>query len=135
MKIYFAGSITGGRDDQALYLEIIELLREHGEVVSEFIGEAALTHMGSQRSQDETYRYDISLIDQADWIVAEVTTPSLGVGYELGYGEAYQKKILCIYRPREGRMLSAMVAGNPNLTVKQYQTTADAAAIFDELLK
>jgi hypothetical protein len=37
MKIYFAGSIRGGREDAALYLEIIEYLKTFGEVLTEHI--------------------------------------------------------------------------------------------------
>ena len=33
MKIHFAGSIRGGRDDKELYLEIINLLRKYGKVL------------------------------------------------------------------------------------------------------
>jgi hypothetical protein len=31
MKIYFAGAIRGGRQDAALYYEIVEQLQKHGE--------------------------------------------------------------------------------------------------------
>ena len=33
-------------------------------------------------------------------MVAEVTQPSLGVGYEIGRGFALGLKILCLYRPQ-----------------------------------
>ena len=36
-------------------------------------------------------------------LVAEVTQPSLGVGYEIGRAVAMDKKILCLYRPQEGK--------------------------------
>ncbi len=36
-------------------------------------------------------------------MIAEVTQPSLGVGYELGRAVDMNKKILCIYRPQEGK--------------------------------
>ena len=36
-------------------------------------------------------------------IVAEVTQPSLGVGYELGRAVAMGKRILCLYRPQENK--------------------------------
>lgn len=36
-------------------------------------------------------------------IVAEVTQPSLGVGYELGRAVAMKKQILCLFRPSSGR--------------------------------
>ena len=35
MKIYFAGSIRGGRDDVGLYEQIIEILNSYGEVLTE----------------------------------------------------------------------------------------------------
>uniref|UniRef100_A0A673T5T4 2'-deoxynucleoside 5'-phosphate N-hydrolase 1 n=1 Tax=Suricata suricatta TaxID=37032 RepID=A0A673T5T4_SURSU len=44
-------------------------------------------------------------------VVAEVTQPSLGVGYELGRAVALNKRILCLFRPQSGRVLSAMIRG------------------------
>ncbi len=42
----------------------------------------------------------INISFQSDIIVAEVTQPSLGVGYELGRAVAMKKPILCLYRPQ-----------------------------------
>jgi hypothetical protein len=39
IKIYFAGSIRGGREDAAFYHQIIALLIEYGEVLTEHIGD------------------------------------------------------------------------------------------------
>lgn len=36
-------------------------------------------------------------------VVAEVTQPSLGVGYELGRAVALHKPVLCLFRPQSGR--------------------------------
>ena len=36
-------------------------------------------------------------------LVAEVTQPSLGVGYEIGRAVDMKKKILCLFRPQSGR--------------------------------
>ncbi len=36
-------------------------------------------------------------------IVAEVTQPSLGVGYELGRAVALNKRVLCLFRPSSGK--------------------------------
>uniref|UniRef100_A0A8C5LFV7 5-hydroxymethyl-dUMP N-hydrolase n=1 Tax=Jaculus jaculus TaxID=51337 RepID=A0A8C5LFV7_JACJA len=54
---------------------------------------------------------DLAWLQQADVVVAEVTQPSLGVGYELGRAMALNKQILCLFRPRSGRVLSAMIRG------------------------
>jgi len=36
-------------------------------------------------------------------VVAEVTQPSLGVGYEIGRAIEKNKKILCLFRPDSGK--------------------------------
>uniref|UniRef100_A0A9L0RAR5 2'-deoxynucleoside 5'-phosphate N-hydrolase 1 n=1 Tax=Equus caballus TaxID=9796 RepID=A0A9L0RAR5_HORSE len=54
---------------------------------------------------------DLAWLQQADVVVAEVTQPSLGVGYELGRAVALNKRILCLFRPQSGRVLSAMIRG------------------------
>ena len=36
-------------------------------------------------------------------LVAEVTQPSLGVGYEIGRAVDMKKKVLCLFRPQSGR--------------------------------
>lgn len=36
-------------------------------------------------------------------VVAEVTQPSLGVGYELGRAVDMKKKVFCLFRPSSGR--------------------------------
>jgi hypothetical protein len=50
MKIYFAGAIRGGRDDHALHLQIIERLREYGEVLTEHVGDSRLDALGEAGS-------------------------------------------------------------------------------------
>jgi len=35
-------------------------------------------------------------------VVAEVTIPSLGVGYEIGRAVAMGKRVLCLNRPKDG---------------------------------
>ena len=39
-------------------------------------------------------------------LVAEVTQPSLGVGYEIGRAIENNKKILCLFRPHSGKCKS-----------------------------
>mgnify|MGYP006130978695 FL=1 len=38
MRIYFAGSIRGGRDEEANYLKIITYLTNFGQVLTEHVG-------------------------------------------------------------------------------------------------
>ncbi len=64
-QIYFAGSIRGGRQDQALYLEIIERLKKYGEVLTEHIGDAALSSVGEDNSNQYIHERDLGLAQKA----------------------------------------------------------------------
>jgi hypothetical protein len=122
MDIFFSGSIRGGRDDAALYREVIDMLEGHGDVLTEHVGaedvEAKEAAVGL--SDGDIYQQDVAWLRQADAVVAEVTTPSLGVGYELGRAVAWGKPVLCLYRPTGDHELSAMVRGNDDVTVEEY---------------
>jgi nucleoside 2-deoxyribosyltransferase len=133
MKIYFAGSIRGGRDDWKLYFEIINLLRGYGEVLTEHIGEESLSTLGEKDLDDKAiHDRDIAWLREADVLVAEVTTTSLGVGYEIGKATEWKKPVLCLYRPAEGRLLSGMLRGSRDVRVCEYQTVAELKKVFDE---
>ena len=133
MKIYFAGSIRGGRDDQALYLDIIGRLGAYGRVLTEHVGDSGLDALGEEGSDEEIHDRDINWLREADCLVAEVTTPSLGVGYEIGRALEWGKPILCLFRRSSGRALSAMIAGSGAVKSRDYESTADLDEIFREV--
>jgi len=136
MKIYFAGSIRAGRNDADIYLEIINHLKKYGEVLTEHVGNEQLSIKG-EKGLSEKYIYDRDLewLISSDVIIAEVTTPSLGVGYEIRFAVEHNKKILCLYKQQEGKKLSAMVLGCPQITNVNYDSITEAKKIIDDFLK
>lgn len=132
MKIYFGGAIRGGRDDAELYLQMIEETKKYGTVLTEHLGDKTLSAMGEEVSNNYIFERDYAWVKEADAMVMEVSTASLGVGYELGLGDALGKPILCLYREKEGRLLSAMVDGNMRNTVRRYQTLEDVKTVLNE---
>ena len=131
MKIYFAGSIRGGREDARLYLSIIDYLKQFGEVLTEHVGDASLTSFGEDGTSDTfIHDRDMDWLLSSDLIVAEVTSPSLGVGYEIGRAIEQGKRIICLYRKQEGRNLSAMIAGSKDVTVEHYDNLESAKRII-----
>ena len=135
MKIYFAGSIRGGRGDASLYQQIIALLRQHGEVLTEHVGDANLTSVGEDGPSDaEIYERDMAWLTEADVVVAEVTIPSHGVGYEVARAEGLGKPVLCLYRPVTGRPLSAMLAGHSGIRCEVYGSAAELGPILNRFL-
>jgi len=136
MKIYFAGSIRGGRDDKEIYFAIITELGKYGTVLTEHVGDKKLSSQGEVTITDKyIFDRDMSWVKESDLIVAEITTPSLGVGYEIGQAQSMGKPILCIFRQTEGKRLSAMMAGNSNLKNLEYKTIEDISRILKEYFK
>ncbi len=133
MIIYFAGSIRGGRQDVDLYGCIIDLLRQHGLVLTEHVGDKNLNEAGL--SDAAIYRRDMRWLDQADTLVAEVTVPSHGVGYEIARAEMLGKRVLCLHRPRSGRRISALLAGNRGIECQSYQRMDELTTILERFFQ
>ena len=129
MKIYFAGSIRGGRDEKNVYLQIIDYLSTFGEVLTEHIGRE---HIEKNNSDNYIFNRDIMWLKASSALVADVTVPSLGVGYEIGVAETLNIPILCLYNPKNNGILSAMLSGNENLSCKEYNNINEAKQLIDD---
>ena len=116
--------------------KLIAYLKEKGQVLTEHIGSTDLSWEGETSSKDEEiYNRDIKWLQSTDIVVAEVTTPSLGVGYELGIAEKLNIPVLCLYRPDEGNRLSAMVSGNAIFTCREYTIFIEAQKCIDDFIQ
>lgn len=134
-KIYFACSIRSGRHDQPIYAKIVELIKEHATVLSEVFADKKLTSDGhTHMTTHQIWEWDVNWIKEADALIAEVSTPSLGIGYEIALAETLGKPILALYRPQTGKLLSAMIDGNPNINVHHYSKTEQLPKIIDKFM-
>lgn len=118
LKIYFGGSIKGGRSKAEDYKKIVDYLKTIGIVLDEHVADPNLNSSGESINSVEIYNRDISWINECDVLIAEVTVPSLGVGYEIGYAESLNKRIICLYQ--NNASISAMIKGNDNITHISY---------------
>ena len=120
MKIYFAGSIRGGRQDEKLYSKVIAALKEKHHVLTEHVGDLSLSKT-EDKGDKAIYEQDTAWLCECDVVVAECTQASLGVGYELAYAEAHGKPVHIFYRPKEVQ-LSAMLLGNEQFIIHRYDS-------------
>lgn len=135
LKIYFAGSIRGGRDDAELYARLIRHLKRYGTVLTEHVGDAAMLADEQSMGEEAIFDRDMQWLAAADLVVAEVSTPSLGVGFEIATAQAMGKVICCIHRMEVGKRLSAMIAGNSKLLVCPYATADEAEIVVSALVE
>ena len=136
MNIYFAASIRGGRDSSNIYISIIQYLESFSHVLTEHVGSQKLTSRGESLLSDKyIYERDILWLKEADCIIAEVTSPSLGVGYEIGMAEKLKLPILCLYNKDSQKKISAMLLGNEKLICKCYSSLNEVKKEVDNFLK
>ena len=127
MNIYFACSITGGREYEAIYQAITRALQDDGhEVPTAHLAESNILDLERIVIPSDVYARDVSWIQASDMLLAEVSVPSHGVGYEIGFALNLGKPVLCLYQ--EGRPVSKMITGNPHpaLTIKGYDDAEQA---------
>jgi hypothetical protein len=132
-KVYFSGSIRGGREDAEVYNFIIDILKKKYDVLTEHIGFANLERFEDGQTDEFIYERDRSLLDQSELVIAECTTPSLGVGYEIAYAEAKRKPIVVLFDITKNKKLSAMIAGNHNIKKIYYSGSTELAEIVADL--
>lgn len=136
MNIYFACSITGGRDFEAIYQAITSALLEDGhEVPTAHLADPGVTALEKQVEAVDVYTRDVAWIRACDTLVAEVSTPSHGVGYEVAFALSLGKPVLCVHQ--QGKAVSKMLTGNthPLLTIKEYQQPLQAAQMVRQFLQ
>jgi nucleoside 2-deoxyribosyltransferase len=136
MNIYFACSVTGGRKDESKYQQIVAHLEKQGhQVPTAILASSDAKNIESNADPVEVYDRDVKWIRECDILIAEISTPSHGVGYEIGYALERSKPVICLHQ--YSTCVSKMITGNrdSNLTVFSYQHIEEALRFIDERLK
>jgi nucleoside 2-deoxyribosyltransferase len=135
MNIYFACSLTGGREFESVYQAIVHALVEKGhQVPTAHLAESGIMEVEAALNPRAVYSRDVTWIRDCDLLIAEISVPSHGVGYEIGFALGVGKPVLALHQ--NGRKVSKMISGNPdeNLTVKPYSTPSEAILILSKFL-
>lgn len=131
-KVYFAGSIRGGRVDADLYRRLIEHIQKTTVVLTEHVGSKKLNLLEQGKKDVEIYEQDTNWLRECDVVIAECTCPSLGVGYELAFAEKLGKPCHIFYN-RTKTQLSAMLTGNPYFNIHPYESEEEIFQRIEEL--
>ena len=101
-----------------------------------FAGSVTASHItagGDDLTAHEIFDRDVAWIEEVaragGVLVAEVSRPSTGVGYEVAMARyRYAMPVICLYRPAFTRRCSGMVAGDRGIRVIEYtdETMSDA---------
>jgi len=127
MNIYFACSITGGRELESAYQQIVAALTADGhEIPTSHLAQSEVMENERVLTPQSVYERDVNWVKGCDVLIAEVSVPSHGVGYEIAYALGIGKPVLCIHE--QGRRVSKMITGNPDplLSIQNYSSLEEA---------
>jgi nucleoside 2-deoxyribosyltransferase len=137
LKIYLSGAIRGGRDLQKVYEIIVETLSDKGhEVLTFHVASKGVLEEESQTDDKEIFLKDINWLNEADCLVAEVSIPSLGVGYEIAHALNKKTPVLALY-DKKFAPISAMITGNNSsfLSVNAYSSIPQLLNLINTFLE
>jgi len=135
MNLYFSCSITGGREDQPIYQALVEHLLELGhQVPTALLARPDILEVETVIRPAEVFQRDDAWVRSCDALIAEVSAPSHGVGYEIALAVCLGKPVFCCYR--EGKPVSKMLLGNchPKFKIVSYRTTQEALDLVSDFL-
>ena len=136
MDVYFSCSLTGGRHDQPVYAAMVNYLLAQGHrVLTAHLARPEVMAEEQVVSPRAVYERDVQWIQEANALIAEVSTPSHGVGYEIALALILGKPVLCVHR--SDARVSKMITGNtePTLTVASYPDQNGALIIIQNFLE
>jgi len=134
IKIYYAAAMLGDRSNLSDNRIIFRELEKRGyEMLTKFVIEDKLD-IYKGRKPREIFERDIEHLEETDVVVADISYPSTGVGFEIAYGLLNNKYVISICRKDRINKASALVRG---ITWKNFQllTYNDPLEIADEIDK
>jgi nucleoside 2-deoxyribosyltransferase len=124
-SIYFAAAMAGGRQYVHEQRRIVAHLRKLGHnVLSEHVVDDAASEAMLAQGIRACFEYDIASIEASHLVVAEVSVPSLGTGYEICYALERGIPVACLYAESSPWPLSLMLEGNPSPLLAIFRYTS-----------
>lgn len=133
MVVYFCGSIAGGRAYLQTYVEMVRYIQSLGHTVpTEHIIAPNVLDLERKLTPQQIYERDVRWLRSADAVIAEISNPSLGVGYEIAFALEQDKPVLALHE--RGLFISCMITGNPDprLHVRDYHDQAEWQKLIDD---
>jgi len=128
VRVFLATPIRGVADRHEIYRRLYAHLIEMGVEVE---GAFGLFSEGNL-TDAEIYERDIAAIERSDVLLAEVSSPSTGVGFEVAHALSVGIPVVCVHE--EGAKLSAMIAGCPRVHLYAYTTADELGLLLERIL-
>ncbi len=138
VKVYLAAPMLGDRSNLAHTRAVLEFLESRGYSVTtrDWIAEEVLDVERGARPA-EIFERDIRALEGSDVLVADVSYPSLGVGFEIAYALIKGKPVIAYCRRDRLEKTSALIRGISweGFELLVYSELRDLLTALEEELK
>jgi nucleoside 2-deoxyribosyltransferase len=134
MIIYVAGPIKGDTTYQNFYKDIISIVESDGHTaLAEMSGRFSTT---LPLTDKQIYSRDIKWIDGSKMMIAEISGPSLGVGFEIAYAIFSRKIPVLAVVNKNVQKVSSMLSGceSPLLKIEKYSDENELKEIIKKYI-
>ncbi len=120
MKVCFTAAYEGRFKFKEQYKTIIGYLKSLDPLLEEWVWKEKMSE--TKNDYEDVYKSKINRIKRADVLVAEISHPSIGVGFEIFYALSEKKQVLALYLEEAKNQASETIRGVASryLTVKSY---------------
>nr|WP_279341147.1 nucleoside 2-deoxyribosyltransferase [Geothrix sp. SG198] len=133
--MYLSCSLTGGRGDQPVVAALVARMEALGHrVLTAHLADASAMVSDGGLAPEAVYERDTAWLRASEAVIAEVSTPSHGVGFEIAYALERGKPVLCL--AREGVRVSKMLTGirQDGVAFRTYGAVDEALAHLETFL-
>jgi len=129
LKVYLAVPIVNYYNSEVTLL-LGRIISEMGfEISSPWV----LSGKDSGKTPEDIFYRDIGSVKESDILVAEISSPSHGVGMEIMQAYVSNRKIILL--AREGSNISFLVRGVPGSTIVEYKNYEDLEENLKKILE
>ena len=133
MRIYLAAAMTHAVRDLEAIRTLLDCLEADGhDVPTRHVADPLGRDVEGELPDAEVARRDLAWVAGCDALVAEVSTPSHGVGVEVAAALAAGRPVLLTYR--QGVAVSRLLLGLPRVRAFAYNDTGDVCAAVRRFL-
>lgn len=126
-RLYLAGAMSAGREAAGRLARIAAAAAACGwRVLTGPVLDPREDFAGGPERAASIFRRDMAWLRESDAVIAEISTPSHGVSFEIAEALRADKPVLCLRDSAlAGRPPSAMIVGNPSPRLR-WRHCADA---------
>jgi hypothetical protein len=105
---------------------LVKELKRYGQVFGSHVADPEISNYGeTDFTSEEILIREQSKVEECEYFIAEISTPSLGVGYLLHLARTLNKKIFCLYKEENEFKISSIIKGDKNIQIYSYLNFPD----------